>query len=257
MKKNDYYAMGTRAAADAAAGLTDAQVLNELLQDRAYLTTMADNAARTAAGPLGVKKADTFFSAFRNTFVRAVESRQSDLREKAKPVFWGRLDDETLRSNDVTGWTLLHQLQEVRSVSSDLASDCRRIIRDAQATLARLEAQEKSKIINEKLYPVYDENIGRAGLSADVAIAKLRTLQDATRTMIKLAGMRLPTRDELEAAGLLQPVPPPCKSCGDEPGTLNGYCGRCAKGTATDPADVAAAAASVGLTVAEPDGGAK
>jgi hypothetical protein len=205
MKKNDYYTMGTEAARAAAAGITDEQLTGDLMKDKGYISALAESTALACAEQHGVKKTTaTFFDSFRSVFTRTVTERQDVLRQAAKPVFWGT--DDTRRTafegSDVRVWTLVSQMDGLKSTRREIVEALQSLVRDAQSTLARVTAQDESKAVNDKLYPIYDENLGRMGMRADMAVMKLRMLQEATRAMVTLTGMRLPSRDELVAAGL-------------------------------------------------------
>lgn len=206
MKQQDYNTAGVEAAKAAVAGLSDDQLNGALMQERGYVSAMADATALTAAEQGGVKKTTkTFFEAFTRTFTGTVQERQGKLREAAKPVFWG--DDAAKKAafegSDVRLWTLVAQMDEIKSTRRDVVSQLQSLIRDAQRTLERVTYQDESKVVNEKLYPVYDENLAQMGMRADAGVLKLRVQQEATRTMVGLVGMRLPTREELLAAGLI------------------------------------------------------
>lgn len=207
MANRNYYDEGSAQGKGAASGLSDEQVMSDLMLDESYLTGLADSTALTAAERHNVKKTvATFFSAFKSAFLNLIRERQRVLREQAKPIFWGTQESKkaAFEGRDVRLWTLVSVLDDIRSEQKDVVSQCESIIRDAQRTMARAQFQLDATTVNDKLYPVYDENLGQMGMRADAAVLKLRMKQEAARTMIGMCGMRLPSREELVAAGLVK-----------------------------------------------------
>lgn len=206
MANRNYYDEGSAQGKGAASGLSNEQVMSDLMLDNSYLTALADTSANTAAERHNVKKSvATFFSSFKTSFLNAIRERQRVLTEAAKPVFWGTKAFKTaaFESKDTRLWTLVQVVDDIRSEQKNVISQCESIIRDATRTMARAQAQLDTEVINDKLYPIYDENLGTMGLRVDMAITKLRQQQESTRTMIGFVGMRLPSREELVKAGLI------------------------------------------------------
>lgn len=207
MANRNYYDEGSAQGKGAASGLSDEQVMSDLMLDNSYLTALADTSANTAAERHNVKRTvATFFSSFKTSFLNAIRERQRVLSEQAKPVFWGTKEFKTaaFESRDTRLWTLVQVVDDIKSGQKEIIQQCESIIRDAERTMARAKAQLETEVINDKLYPIYDENLGTMGLRVDVAVAKLRQQQESTRTMISFVGMRLPSREELVAAGLVK-----------------------------------------------------
>jgi hypothetical protein len=209
MAKFNYYEIASTQAKLAADGLTDTQIMSDLLLDKSYLSALADSSAGTAAErcePPVKKTVATFFSAYRTSFMNAVTERQRVLTEQAKPVFWGTKDSqrEAWDQKDTRLWTLSSIMDDVKSGHKEIAQQLESILRDAQRMLDRMHAVQASEVVNDKLYPIYDENLGQMGIRVDVAVAKQRQLQESMRTMVGLCGMRLPSREELVAKGLLK-----------------------------------------------------
>jgi len=209
MAKFNYYDIGSAQGKLAAEGLTDTQVMSDLLLESSYLTALADSTSLTAAErcePPVKKMVATFFNAFNTSFLNAIRERQKNLTEQAKPIFWGTKEFKTaaFESRDTRLWTLVSVMDDIKSGQKEIIQQCESLIRDATRTMERVSAQLDTQVVNDKLYPVYDENLGTMGLRADLAVAKLRQLQECTRTMIGFVGMRLPSREELVVAGLIK-----------------------------------------------------
>jgi len=198
-KRTDYYTSGQQAGTLAARNLSDAAVLG---MPRSLIVTHADAASLDAAQTMGIKRTtQSFFDGYKSGYTAIIHERAAALKELAKPVFWG--DDKNAPDDDRL-WPLAHAMYEIRSTQREVIGQCTSIIRDAQRTLDRAQAGIDAKIVNDRLYPIYDENLGQMGQRVDVLIAKLRQLQESTRAMVGVAGMRLPNREELIKAGLLE-----------------------------------------------------
>jgi hypothetical protein len=205
----DYHRLGSDRGLEAAQGLSDERLMLEIMLDKSYVTALADSTALTAAEMANVKKSTaTFFTGFKNAFLRAIENRQRELTEKAKPVFWGTKAsrEEAWASKDTRLWTLASVMDDVKAAQKNVVEECDRIIRDATNLRNRAQATMDAPAVNDRLYPVYEENLGNMGCRADMAVTKLRQLQESTRTMIGLCGMRLPSREELVLAGIINEV---------------------------------------------------
>jgi hypothetical protein len=205
--RNDYYTMGSDAGKAAAQALTAEQLMSDLMLDSSYRTALADSTALTAAEQMGVKKTTaTFFSAFKSAFLRDIEETQRKITHARKPIFWGDkvTQEQAFNEKDTRLWTVISAMDNIKSEQKEIVRHCESIIRDAQRTIQRATHALESQVVNDRLYPVYDENLGQMGIRVDVAVAKLRALQESTRAMISLIGMRLPERDDLVKAGLVK-----------------------------------------------------
>jgi hypothetical protein len=203
-KRNDFYHDGSILGKTAAEQLDINAIVRD---DKDMRSARAEAGAIRAAEGAGVKKTVTSFrDGFVGAFNRTCEERQRIAVEQAKPVFWGTKEAkrEAWDDNDTKMWTLVSVMDEVRSGHKDIAQHLESVIRDAQRTLDRVRAIQVSEVVNDRLYPIYDENLGQMGIRVDVAVAKQRQLQESTRTMISLVGMRLPSREELVAKGLIK-----------------------------------------------------
>jgi hypothetical protein len=207
MKRIDYYALGSQAGKDAASGISAEQLMSDLMQDASYVTALADNTALTAAEKLDVKKTtQTFFTAFKSAFLNNIRETQREITRLRKPIFWGDDQDKKVafEEKDTRLWIVISAMDDIRSKQRDIVSQCESIIRDATKMMQRANHALESKVVTERLYPIYDENLGQMGIRVDTASASLRTLQESTRAMIGLVGMRLPDREELVKAGLVK-----------------------------------------------------
>jgi hypothetical protein len=206
-KQNDYYTMGSTAGKNAAAGLTAEQLMSDLMLDASYLTALADSTSLTAAEQMGVKKTTaTFFSSFKSAFLNDVRETQRKMAHARKPVFWGDKQTQEQAFNEKNSglWTVLSAMDDIKSKQKEIVQQCSSIIRDAQKMMDRAQHALDTQIVNDRLYPIYDENLGQMGIRVDTASASLRQLQESTRQMIGLIGMRLPERAELVKAGLIK-----------------------------------------------------